>query len=100
MSDPVVARVLGHSRRLPGAPALLPVFQFAQATRLSRTGVIPTAEERHLHAFLSPANPKPPLLPQGTAAWFFQIVNLKRSLVGLQGTAFLELQIPRMGASR
>jgi hypothetical protein len=37
------------------------------------------------------------LEPTQRDAWLFQIKNLKRSLVGLQGAAFLELEIPRMG---
>ena len=37
------------------------------------------------------------LEPAQRDAWLAQIANLKRSLVGLQGTAFLELEIPRMG---
>ena len=37
------------------------------------------------------------LEPAQQDAWLAQIKNLKCSLVGLQGAAFLELEIPRMG---
>jgi hypothetical protein len=37
------------------------------------------------------------LEPAQRDAWLAEIANLKRSLVGLRGAAFLELEIPRMG---